>query len=321
LSKIKTKKEMTKMKILFMGTPEFAVPCLKALIDSAHTVCGVVTQPDKPAGRGHKLTPPPVKSLALEYGINVFQPETLRNFEFKDELERLDPDMIIVTAYGKILPEYILNYPRYGCINIHASILPKYRGAAPIQWSVINGEKITGVTSMLMEKGLDTGDMLLKAEVEIGEYETAGELHDRLMILGADLMIKTIALAQDGKLMPQKQCDDESTYAPMINKQTAKVDWTKSAKMISKLVAGMNPWPVAHTLYKGETLKIYQAVVSDKRQGKAGQILDADETGIRIVCGDGLTILATEIQFMGSKRMSVKDYLNGHSIETGEILD
>ena len=179
------------MRVLFMGTPEFAVPCLKALVDKGHQVCGVVTQPDKPQGRGHKLTPPPVKVLANTCGIEVFQPETLKDFAFKDDLDSLDPEMIVVVAYGKILPEYILNYPKYGCINMHASLLPKYRGAGPIQWSVINGEKTTGITSMLMEKGLDTGDMLLKCETEIGEYETAGQLHDRLMVMGAKLLIKT----------------------------------------------------------------------------------------------------------------------------------
>lgn len=308
------------MKILFMGTPEFAVPCLKALIDEGHQVCGVVTQPDKPAGRGHKLTPPPVKVLALENNIEVFQPEVLKDFAFKAELEQLSPEMIVVVAYGKILPEYILDYPKYGCINMHASLLPKYRGAGPIQWSVINGEKTTGITSMLMEKGLDTGDMLLKSETEIGEYETAGELHDRLMVMGAELLIKTIALAEKDELKPEKQCDSDSTYAPMLTKETAKIDWTKSAQTVSKLICGMNPWPVAHTLYMGEVLKIYKAVILGNAKGKCGQILKADDKGMEILCGDGTSILVTEVQFAGSKRMQVRDYLNGHSIEEGKIL-
>lgn len=303
-----------------MGTPEFAVPCLRALIDQGHEVCGAVTQPDKPQGRGHRLMPPPVKVLAQERGVEVFQPETLKDFAFKDELERLAPEMIVVVAYGKILPEYILNFPKYGCINMHASLLPKYRGAGPIQWSVINGEEKTGITSMLMEKGLDTGDMLLKVETEIGEYETAGELHDRLMVMGAELLIKTVDLAEKGELVPTKQCDDDSSYAPMLSKETAKIDWSKPARIVSKLVAGMNPWPVAHTLYKGEVLKIYKAVVLGKAKGKCGQILKADDSGIEILCSDGNSILATEVQFAGSKRMQVKDYLNGHTVEVGEIL-
>ncbi len=308
------------MKILFMGTPDFAVPCLDILIKSRHDVCGVLTQPDKPQGRGHKLTPPPVKKLAAEHQIPVFQPETLKDFAFEAELQRLNPDMIVVVAYGKILPEYILDFPKYGCINMHASLLPKYRGAGPIQWSVINGEENTGITSMLMEKGLDTGDMLLKVETGIGEYETAGELHDRLMIMGAELLLETVEKAEKGELKPEKQNDEESCYAPMISKETAKIDWSRSARVVSKLIAGMNSWPIAHTLYKGENLKIYRAVVKGAARGKTGQILAADESGLEILCGDGVSILATEVQFAGSKPMKVRDYLNGHSIEVGEIL-
>lgn len=304
-----------------MGTPEFAVPCLSALLKNKYDVCGVVTQPDKPAGRGHKLTPPPVKVTATENNIEVFQPETLKDFAFKSELERLNPDIIIVVAYGKILPEYILNYPKYGCINIHASLLPKYRGAGPIQWSVINGEKTTGITSMLMEKGLDTGDMLLKTETQIGEYETAGELHDRLMVMGAKLLIETLVLAEKGELKPEKQNDDESSYAPMISKETAKIDWARPAQTIINLICGMNPWPVAHTLYKGENLKIYSAVLTNKKaDGCPGQILNVSEKGIEIACADNTSILASEVQFAGSKRMQVRDYLNGHSIDCGEVL-
>ena len=303
-----------------MGTPEFAVPCLEALIKNGHQVCGVVTQPDKPAGRGHKLTPPPVKVLAQENGIEVFQPETLRDFAFKDELERLNPEMIVVVAYGRILPEYVLNFPKYGCVNMHASLLPKYRGAGPIQWAVINGEKKTGITSMLMEKGLDTGDMLLKVETEIGEYETAGELHDRLMVMGADLLIETIIQAEKGELNPEKQCDEESCYAPMLNKDTAKIDWSRSAKVVLNLIRGMNPWPIAHTLYKGETMKIYKAEIGRNAKGRTGEILKADENGIEILCGDGCSIIASEVQFLGSKRMQVRDYLNGHTIDNGEVL-
>jgi len=308
------------MKILFMGTPEFAVPCLEALINSAHTVVGAVTQPDKPVGRGHKLTPPPVKKCALEHGIEVFQPETLKNFAFQSELENLSPDLIVVVAYGKILPEYILNFPKHGCINMHASLLPKYRGAGPIQWSVINGEKKTGITSMQMEKGLDTGDMLLKCETEIGEYETADELHDRLMVMGAELLTETIKCLEEGTLNPKKQNDDESSYAPMISKETAKIDWSKSANEIIHLIYGMNSWPVAHTLYEENVMKVRRAIHGKRSNGTSGQIISADENGIEVICGDGNTIIITEVQFQGSKAMPVRDYLNGHEIKTGVTL-
>lgn len=308
------------MKILFMGTPEFAVPCLEALIKSEHKIVGAVTQPDKPAGRGHKLTPPPVKVCAEENGIKVFQPETLKDFAFKAELDELAPDLIIVVAYGKILPEYILKFPKYGCINMHASLLPKYRGAGPIQWVIVNGEKKTGITSMLMEKGLDTGDMLLKCETEIGEYETADHLHDRLMVMGADLMIETIKQLEKGELKPEKQNDADACYAPMISKETAKIDWTKSAREIISLICGMNSWPVAHTLYMGELMKIYMAIMGKPSKSDCGQIISADENGIEVVCGDGNTIVITDVQFKGSKQMKVRDWLNGHKIEIGEIL-
>ena len=308
------------MNILFMGTPEFAVPCLKALIESSDNVCGVVTQPDKPAGRGHRLTPPPVKVLAEEHGIPVFQPETLKDFAFSEHLEKLNPELIIVVAYGKILPEYILKFSKYGCINMHASLLPKYRGAGPIQWSVLNGEEKTGVTSMLMEKGLDTGDMLLKCETAIGEYETASELHDRLMVMGADLLIETIEELKKGTLKPEKQDDKLSCYAPMISKEMAKIDWSKPAREVINLICGMNSWPVAHTDYLGEFMKVYRAVIGNTAKGECGKIVSADSKGLEVICGDGETIIIDEVQFKGSKAMRVKDYLNGHEIKVGEIL-
>ena len=309
------------MRILFMGTPEFAVPCFEALIDAGHDVCGAVTQPDKPVGRGHKLTPPPVKRAAIERGVKVFQPETLKNNAFLGELEELKPELIVVVAYGKILPEYILNYPKYKCINIHASLLPKYRGAGPIQWSVINGEKKTGVTSMMMEKGLDTGDMLLKRELEIGDYETASELHDRLMIEGAKVLIDTVDGLKNNTIVPEKQDDSLSCYAPMLDKELAKIDWAKSSREIINLIHGMNSWPVAHTLYMGERLRVYKAVFGKDVSGcQCGKVLAADEKGIEVACGDNKSILLQEIQFTGSKAMTVREYLNGHEILTGEIL-
>ena len=303
-----------------MGTPEFAVPCFEALADSRHEVCGAVTQTDKPAGRGHKLTAPPVKVSALSRGIEVFQPETLKDGAFEEELKRLEPDLIAVVAYGKILPEYILNYPKYGCVNIHASLLPKYRGAGPIQWSVICGEKKTGITSMLMEKGLDTGDMLLKCETEIGEYETAAELHDRLMNMGAELLLDTVDGLEKGSITPEKQNDDESCYAPMLSRELARIDWSKNADEVIHLIHGMNSWPVAHTLYMGEKLKVYRARRGDKDGcGAAGRILSAENGGIEVACGNGSVVL-TEVQFHGSKAMKVCDYLNGHTVKVGELL-
>ncbi len=310
------------MRILFMGTPEFAVPCFEALIDVGHDVCGAVTQPDKPVGRGHKLTPPPVKRAAIERGVKVFQPETLKNEAFLSELDELKPELIVVVAYGKILPEYILNYPKYKCINIHASLLPKYRGAGPIQWSVINGEKKTGVTSMMMEKGLDTGDMLLKSELEIGEYETASELHDRLMIEGAKVLLATVDGLESNTIVPEKQDDTLSCYAPMLDKELAKIDWARSSREIINLIHGMNSWPVAHTLYMGERLRVYRATMGkDVMNCKCGEILSADDNGIEVACGDSKSVLLQEIQFTGSKAMTVREYLNGHEISIGEILE
>ena len=227
------------MRILFMGTPDFAAASLKAMTDAGLDVVGVVSQPDRPKGRGHKLVPTDVKAAALEAGIeNIYQPEKLRNGELQPVLDKLKPELIVVVAYGKILPDYIIDYPKYGCVNVHASLLPKYRGAGPIQWAIINGEKVTGVTTMKMDSGLDTGDMLLKAETEIGEYETAEELFDRLAVIGGDLLLKTIDGLEKGSITPTPQNDDEHTYAPMISRETGVIDWSKSAREISKLICG-----------------------------------------------------------------------------------
>lgn len=308
-------------RVLFMGTPDFAVPCLKQIIDDGYDVVGVVTQPDKPKGRGHKMVPPPVKETAVENGIAVFQPETLKNLAFAEELKRLNPDIIVVVAYGKILPLYMLEYPKYGCINVHASILPKYRGAAPIQWSIINGEKTTGVTTMYMEEGLDTGDMLLKTELNIGDDETYGELHDRLSVLGGNLLSETLTQIFNGSVIREKQDDGSSCYAPMISKETGHIDWSKSAGEIKNLMQGLNPWPMAYSLYKGIPLKLISCKVVNKASGKCGEILSADKNGILIACGDGKGILVKDIQMQGSKKMDVSSYLNGHEIEKGIILE
>ena len=308
-------------RVLFMGTPDFAVPCLKQIIDDKYTVVGVVTQPDKPKGRGHKMVPPPVKECAVENGIAVFQPETLKNESILEELKSLAPDIIIVVAYGKILPEYILNYPKFGCVNVHASLLPKYRGAGPIQWSVINGEKVTGVTTMYMEKGLDTGDMIMKSETEIGDDETYGELHDRLSLLGAELLSKTMCEIAKCTAKREKQDDTLSCYAPMISKETGHIDWSKSGAEILNLIRGTNPWPMSYSLYEGVPMKIIKGILEKDVKGTEGEIIRSDKSGILVACGDGCGILIKEIQMQGSKRMDVASYLNGHDIKVNTILE
>lgn len=308
------------MKILFMGTPDFAVPCLNSLIEKNYDICGVVTQPDKPKGRGHKLTPPPVKECAMAHDIPVFQPETLKNGAFLPELTELNPDIIIVVAYGKILPKYILDYPKHGCVNVHGSLLPAYRGSAPIQWCVINGETETGVTTMLMDEGIDTGDMLLWEKTKIGENETAGELFDRLSHLGAKVLLDTVAAIENGSAVRTPQDNEKSTHSPMITKETGKIDWGKSAKEIFALVKGTNPWPVAHTTYKGEVLKIFTCHLGGKCRGKSGEIIGIRDKMLEVACGDGMSLLISEIQFFGGKRMSFESFLNGHNLDIGEIL-
>lgn len=310
------------MKILFMGTPDFAAESLNAMIRAKLDVAAVISQPDKPKGRGHKLMPTDVKVAAQAAGIEVYQPESLKNEAILPLLREINPELIVVAAYGKILPEYIINYPKYGCINVHASLLPKYRGAAPIQWSVINGDLYTGVTIMQMDKGLDTGDMISTVTTEIGEYETAGELFDRLAVMGGELLVKTIADIENGKISPTPQNHDEHTYAPMLNKELGKIDWNKSTREISKLICGMNPWPLAYTLYKGGVLKIVDATMANDypKNGKCGEILALEKgRGLMVSTGDG-TICIKTAQFPESRKMSVEDYARGHEVENGVIL-
>ena len=309
------------MRILFMGTPDFAVPCLERLIADGHEIAGVVTQPDKPKGRGHKLLPPPVKETAMKHGIDIFQPQTLKNEAFLPELTRLQPELIVVVAYGKILPGYVLNFPKYGCINVHASLLPKYRGAGPIQWSIINGETVTGVTTMYMAEELDAGDMILRAETPIGKDETAGELFERLADMGSQLLGETIDCIALGDVPREPQTEALATYAPMVSKETGHIDWSKDAESIRNLVRGTNPWPLSFGFYEGQTLKIIHAIKGEDAEGRPGTILSADKSGIRVACGGGETLLIDEIQMQGSKRMRVADYLNGHTIAVGTILE
>ena len=305
------------MKIVFMGTPDFAVPSLQALIDAGHEVCAVYTQPDKPQGRKQVLTAPPVKELALRHGIPVCQPATLKNEEEQEKLRALAPEVIIVVAYGKLLPKAVLDIPPRGCINVHGSLLPRWRGAAPIQWSVIAGDEKAGVTTMQMAEGLDTGDMLLTYETEIGARETAGELFDRLAQAGAELLLET--LEKLDSITPQPQDDSQSCYAHMLDKQMAVIDWAKSAHEIDCLIRGLNPWPVALTTLSGARLKIY-AAEPVSGTGRPGEVLVSDpKKGLVVACGEGALALR-EVQLVGGKRMKSADFLRGHAIETGTIL-
>lgn len=305
------------MRILFMGTPDFAAAVLNKLISSDFEVIGAVSQPDKPKGRGHKLIPTDVKAAAMAADIKVYQPESLKNKSFLPVLEELKPDVIVVAAYGNFLPSYVLNYPRYGCINVHASLLPKYRGAAPIQRAIINGDKTTGVTIMQMSSRMDEGDMLMKAETEIGEYETAEQLFDRLSEIGAELVVE--ALQNIDNLIPEKQDDAQATYAPKIEREDGKIDWTKSSAEISRLINGMNSWPLAYTTYKGEVLKIAEAIKCEAK-GKPGEIIEMRKNkGLVVSCGSGALCIKTA-QFAGSRKMNIEDYARGHEIEIGVIL-
>lgn len=310
------------MRILFMGTPDFAAETLNAMVSAGLDVRAAVSQPDKPKGRGHKLMPTDVKTAAQAADIPVYQPQSLKNNELIPLLDEIKPELIVVAAYGKILPEYIINYPKYGCINVHASLLPKYRGAAPIQRAIIDGESETGVTIMQMDKGLDTGDMLMSVKTQIGRYETAGELFDRLAVMGGELLVKAVHAIESGNIKPVKQNDSEHTYAPMLSKADGKIDWTKSAYEISKLICGMNPWPVAYTEYNGEPLKITETYADEENdsEGMPGEIISIEKgKGLRIVTGKG-TLYVKTAQFSGSKRMNVEDYARGHEIKIGTVL-
>ncbi len=308
------------MRIVFMGTPEFAVPCLQKLIDCGHEVTGIFTQPDKPQGRNMILTPPPVKQLALKYNIPVYQPTKMRDGTALEMLKEANPELVIVVAYGKILPSEILDLPEYGCINIHASLLPELRGAAPIQWSVINGLKKTGVTSMQMDEGLDTGDMLIKSEIEIGENDTAGELHDKLSVLGAEVLEKTIELLLDGKLNPIKQEHDKFTYAPMLSKDLSPIDWNFTAREVHNKIRGLCPWPSATAIINGKKVKIHQSILVDCKGTSAGEIVESGKHLI-VSCGDGKCIEILNLQAEGKKAMSAADFMRGNPLEIGEKFE
>ena len=308
------------MRVIFMGTPDFAVPSLEALL-TKHEVVLVVTQPDKPKGRGKKMVPTPVKACALEHGIPVLQPEKVKEPEFVEQLRSYEPDLIAVTAFGEILSEPILEMPKYGCINVHGSLLPKYRGAAPMQWSIIDGEKVTGITTMYMAKGLDSGDMLLKAEVEITDEDTFATIHDKMAVTGANLLLDTLDQLEAGTLERIPQDHDAATYAPMITKETGHIDWNKNRQDIINLIRGLNPVPAAYTIYEEEVLKIFGAVISDVQADGAanGEIVAVVKKGFVVKCGDGC-LLITEVQARGGKRMMTDAYLRGHAMKEGILL-
>lgn len=303
------------MKIVFMGTPDFAVPSLRRLIGDGHEILAVYTQPDKPKNRGMKLMPTPVKETALTYGIPVFQPDTLRGGAAEAQLRELAPDLIAVAAYGKILPKTILEIPRHGCINVHASLLPKYRGAAPIQWAVLNGDAETGVTIMQMAEGMDTGDMMKQAAVPIGENETAEELRPRLAALGAALLGQVVGSLERGMVTWTPQNDARATRAPMLTRALSPVDWTKSATAVHNQVRGLLPWPTAAAELGGVKFKLYETRLGGLRTDDApGTVLQTDKSGIHVACGDGRTVVITQLQAEGGKRMGAADYLRGHPL-------
>ena len=305
------------MKIVFMGTPDFAVPTLNKLYESEHEIAAVFTQPDKPKGRGYKLAPPPVKVLALEHGTPVYQPESLKKQpEMWDVLKEIAPDVIVVAAYGKILPKQVLDIPKYHCVNVHGSLLPKYRGAAPIQWSVLNGDDETGITTMLMGEGLD---ILLQRSTPIGENETAAELFDRLAEIGADLLIETLEKLEKGEITPVKQDEELATYASILTKDMCMIDFNKPVKEVHKKICGLSDWPCAVTTLDGKRLKVFRSqIVKDKMPGQqAGTVVDTKQ--FCVCCADGV-IKLTEVQAEGSKRMRSEDYLRGKPITPGTIL-
>ena len=311
---------MTNLKIVFMGTPEFAVPCLKTLNEN-YEVIAVITQPDRPKGRGQKLTPSPIKEYALEHNLTILQPEKIKTAEIEEQLKNLAPDLIVVVAFGQILSKAILDIPKLGCINVHASLLPQYRGAAPIHWSIINGETKTGITTMYMDVGLDTGDMILKEEIAISPKMNTGELHDTLMNIGAKTLLQTIQQIAEGSVVRTKQNDAESTYAPLLTKELEKINWLLPATEIYNLVRGLNPWPVAFSIFKGKKLKIWQTkVVDNVATGEIGTVLSITETGFTVQTGKGILEIL-ELQPESKRKMTAKDFVCGNQIAINDKLE
>lgn len=311
------------MKIIFMGTPEFSVPTLQTLIDSEHEVVACYTQPDKPKGRGKKMQKTPVKELCEQYDIPVYQPKRIRHADAVEQFRGIEADVAVVIAYGQMLPESVLFDKKYGSINIHASLLPKYRGAAPYQWAVINGETVTGITTMKMDVGMDTGDMLLKKTIAIDGKETAGSLHDKLMHAGGDLLLETLEGIENDTITPIEQNDDEATLAPLLNKNSGKINWNMPAVNIERLIRGMNPWPSAFTFINQQLLKIWEAdiIESDATHMSPGTIVEIrPKEGIVVQCQDH-QLLIRSLQLQGKKRMSAADFINGYQVIVGSILE
>ena len=303
------------MRIVFMGTPDFAAASLQKLIDEGFDVVGVFTQPDKPKGRGMELSFSPVKELALRAGLPVYQPEKMRDGTALAVLSELRPDILVVVAYGRILPDDMLALPRYGAVNVHGSLLPKYRGAAPIQWAVLNGDRVTGVSTMFLASEMDAGDIIYTDETEIGEFETAGELFDRLMDMGAKLLVKTLRAIEDGSAPRTPQDHTQATYVKMLDKSISPIDWNKRPREIVKHIYGLQPWPVATMELEGKTFRVFGAAYTENRTDKMpGSVVSAGDAGIEIACADGQTLLVTELQAPGKKRMRAGDFLRGHRI-------
>lgn len=322
------------MKLIFMGTPDFSVGTLEALIEAGHTISLVVSQPDKPKGRGHELQPTPVKEVALKHNLPIYQPAKLRGEQAEEMIESTEADAIVVVAFGQLIPKSILQMKRYGCINVHASLLPKYRGAAPIQWAVIDGEEKSGVTIMQMDEGLDTGDMLLKKEIPLDEKETGGSLFDKLSQVGAKACVEALEKLEKGQLTPEKQGESPTAYARMLTKDMGRIDFTQSAESIERLVRGLNPWPSAYTKLNGKTLKIWSADVVKSPAGSKeslagleakekdpapGSVAAVTKTAILVACGEGMLAI-TELQLEGKKRMDTAAFLRGYQVETGIVL-
>jgi methionyl-tRNA formyltransferase len=311
---------MARPRILFMGTPAFALPSLQILHDKQYPIIGVVSQPDRPQGRGLKEVAPPVKVLAQKFGLHVYQPEKVRDYSFLDTFRKLNPEMVIVVAFGQILPKEIIDYPSMHCLNIHPSLLPKYRGAAPLNWQIIRGETTTGVTIMLMDEGMDSGDILLQEETDLGAAETYGELHDRLAQLGAELLIKTIEQMAEGTAKRKPQDASIVTFAPRLKKETGKIDWNNKASDIVNLIRGLSPIPAAYTHLDGQALKIFSAEANKNKLSETpGTIGEVCAAGIRVAASDGYVILK-DVQLAGKKRMLISDFLRGYRVSTGTIL-
>ncbi|RHS85888.1 methionyl-tRNA formyltransferase [Clostridium sp. AM42-4] len=310
------------MRIVFMGTPDFSVPTLEALVASEHEVVGVVTQPDKPKGRGKEIHMSPVKECALQHNIPVYQPVRARDEAFVDEMRALNPDVMVVIAFGQILPKSLLELPKYGCVNIHASLLPKYRGAAPIQWAVINGDEETGITTMMMDVEMDTGDILEKTVVKLDPEETGGSLFDRLSLLGGDLILSTLSKLEKGEITPVPQDHEKATYVKKISKSMGDIDWTMDAVSIERLVRGLNPWPSAFTRWNGKMLKIWEAKVLPDPDVKlpCGSVISASDEGLKIQTGAGV-LCVTSLQLEGKKRMDTAAFLRGYQVAAGSMME